>query len=129
MRYYLDAVIIIYAVENTQPFAPAVDAKLSVSDLTLVTSELSRLECRVKPLRDGNTKLLQDFDKFFINTINELVPLTRDVIDCATELRARYNLKTPDTLHLGAALVSNCDVFLTNDQRLSRCQEIMVETI
>jgi uncharacterized protein len=129
MRCYLDAVIIIYAVENTQPFATAVDAKLTMDGLTLVTSELTRLECRVKPLRDGQPRLLREFDKFFVNTINELIPLTHDVIDRATQLRACYNFKTPDALHLGAALVSNCDAFLTNDQRLSRCEEILIETI
>lgn len=129
MRYYLDSVIVIYVVEDTQPFAAVVDAKLFVSNLILIASELTRLECRVKPLRDGNTTLLWEFDKYLGNTINEVVPLTRDVIERATEIRAKYNFKTPDALHLGAALVSNCDVFLTNDQRLSRCQEIMVETI
>lgn len=129
MRYYLDSAPIIYLVEQVQPFATAVRVKLAFSGLVLVTSDLARLECRVQPIQNGNQILLQEFDDYFANTIAELLPLTKDVIDRAMELRARYNFKTPDALHLGAALVSNCDVFLTNDQRLSRCQEIMVETI
>ena len=97
--------------------------------LVLVTSELARLECRVKPLREGNTTLLQDFDDYFVNTIAEVVPLTRDVVDRATEIRAQFNFKTPDALHLAAAVLANYDVFLTNDHRLSRFTGITVEVI
>ncbi len=61
--------------------------------------------------------------------IVEMIPLTRDVIDRATEIRAQYNFKTPDSLHLAAAVISNCDVFLTNDQRLNRFAGIAIETI
>src|SRR2546427_6757780 len=129
MRYYLDAAPIIYVIEGTQPFATTVEAKLSVGGLTLVTSELTRLECRVLPLRNGNTKLLQDFDDYFANSIAEIVPLTRDVIDHATEIRAQYGFKTPDSLHLAAAVITNCDVFLTNDHRLNRFTGITIETV
>ena len=129
MRYYLDSAPIIYDIEDTPPFAAAVDVKLSVAGLTLITSEMARLECRVKPLRDGNSILLQDFDDYFTNTIAEIVPLTRDVVDRATEIRAQFNFKTPDALHLAAAIIANCDVFLTNDHRLSRFTGITIEVI
>lgn len=129
MRYYLDSAPIIYDIEDTPPFAAAVDAKLSVPGLTLITSEMARLECRVKPLRDGNSILLQDFDDYFTNTIAEIVPLTRDVVDRATKIRAQFNFKTPDALHLAAAIIANCDVFLTNDHRLRRFTSITIEVI
>ena len=44
-------------------------------------------------------------------------------------IRAQYNFKTPDSLHLAAAVISNCDVFLTNDHRLNRFTGISIETI
>jgi predicted nucleic acid-binding protein len=129
MRYYLDSAPIIYDIEDTPPFAAAVDAKLSVAGLTLITSEMARLECRVKPLPDGNSILLQDFDDYFTNSIAEIVPLTRDVVDRATEIRAQFNFKTPDALHLAATVIAKCEVFLTNDYRLSRFKGITVEVI
>ena len=129
MRYYLDAAPIIYLIEQSQPFATAVRSKLAVQGIIPITSELARLECRVKPMRDGNQALLQDFDDYFANTIAEIFPLTRDVVDLATEIRAQYNFKTPDALYLAAAVISNCDVFLTNDQRLNRFTGISIETI
>ena len=129
MRYYLDAAPIIYLVEQRQPFATAVRSKLATPGAVPVTSELARLECRVKPMREGNQALLQDFDDYFANSIAEMVSLIRDVIDRATEIRAQYNFKTPDSLHLAAAVISNCDVFLTNDKRLNRFTGITIETV
>jgi len=61
-----------------------VRGKLSAQGLTLITSELTRLECRVKPLRNADAALLQDFDDYFAYSIAEIIPLTRDVIDRAT---------------------------------------------
>jgi uncharacterized protein len=129
MRYYLDAAPIIYLVEQIRPFASAVRSKLARPGLVLVTSELARLECRVLPLRNSDFVLLQDFDDYFAKAIAEIIPLTRDVIDRATEIRAQFNFRTPDTLHLAAAVIANCDVFLTNDHRLSRFTNINIEVI
>jgi uncharacterized protein len=96
--------------------------------LVLITSELTRLERRVKPLRDGDAALLQGFDDYFANSA-EVAPLSRDVIDRATEIRAQFNFKTPDSIQLAAAIVANSSVFLTNDHRLSRFTAIAIEVI
>lgn len=73
--------------------------------------------------------MLADFDSFFADTVAVVVALTREVVDRATELRAAYNVKTPNALHLAAALVSRCETFLPNDNRLSRVPDITVEVV
>jgi predicted nucleic acid-binding protein len=73
--------------------------------------------------------LLADFDAFFADTISDTIGITRDVVDRATELRAYHNVRTPDALHLAAAILSNCEVFLTNDHRLDRVPGIKVEVV
>jgi predicted nucleic acid-binding protein len=90
---------------------------------------LSRLETRVKPLRENNQDGLQQFEDFFNSKIILEIGISREAIDKATELRAKYNFKTPDSIHLAAAITSNCDVFFTNDHRLDRCTEIKVEVL
>jgi predicted nucleic acid-binding protein len=129
MRCYLDSAPIIYLVEQVQPYATAVRGKLSAQGLTIITCELTRLECRVKPLRNGDAALLQDFDDYFANSIAEIIQLSRDVIDRATEIRAQFNFKTPDSIHLAAAIISNSNVFLTNDHRLNKFTGIIIEVI
>jgi predicted nucleic acid-binding protein len=128
VRVYVDAAPVIYAVEQVPAYAAAVDARLAAPGVVPVTSELTRLECRVKPLRDGDAELLADFDAFFADAV-VVVALTREVIDRATELRARYGVRTPDAIHLAAAVASGCDVFLTNDHRLAGVPGIAVEVV
>ncbi len=129
MRIYLDAAAVIYAVEGIAPYAARVDARIGAPDVVQVVSDLTRLECRVQPIRDGNTKLLRAFDNYFTHVAGEIVLLSRDVVDRATIIRARYGFKTPDALHLAAAVISTCDIFLTNDRRLARFAELPIESL
>lgn len=129
MRVYLDSAPIIYLVESIAPYAASLELRLSAPGTQQVCSDLTRLECRVKPIRDGKPTLLAAFDRYLAEIITEIVPLSHSVIDCATELRAQYGFRTPDALHLAAAIISDCDVFLTNDRQLCRCSEILVEYI
>ena len=129
MRIYLDSAPIIYAVEQVVPYASIIDTRLSTPNVVCVTSDLARMECRIKPLQIKNVELLKDYDYYFEMAMAEIVVLSTQVIDCATNIRARYGFKTPDSIHLSAAIVSKCDVFLTNDYRLNRFTEIAIEII
>jgi hypothetical protein len=90
---YLDAAPVIYTVEQVAPYASAVDAHLSGPGVVHVASDLTRLECRVRPFRDGNLALLHDFDDYFAGTVAELVALSRAVLDRATEIRVYHGFK------------------------------------
>jgi hypothetical protein len=81
VRVYLDSAVVIYDVEQVDPYSELLDSRLSAGDLVIVTSDLTRLECRVKPLRDGNTSLLEDFDDYFTGIVEVMVPLSRKVVD------------------------------------------------
>lgn len=129
MRVYLDAAPAIYTVEQVPLYAAAVDARLSAHGVVRVASELTRMKCRVKTRREGNADLLKDFDDYFEGAVAEIVALSREVIDRATEIWAQHEFKTPDAIHLAAAVASGCDVFLTNDHRLDRFTDITIEVI
>lgn len=77
-------------------------------------------------MRDGNSTLLDEFDRFFNESVSDVLALSREVVDRATEIRARYAFKTPDAIHLAAAALSSCEMFLTNDLRLDRFTELPV---
>jgi predicted nucleic acid-binding protein len=132
-RLYLDTCCIIYLIETSSPLHGTVAQRLLTHRADpraeLVTSRLSRLECRVKPLRDADTKLLLDYEAFFSARRLFIVELSAAVIEQATDLRARYGFKTPDSLHLATAIVAQADVFLTGDAALSKCSEVNVEVV
>ncbi|MCS6949918.1 MAG: PIN domain-containing protein [bacterium] len=127
-RIYLDSAPVIYLVEQVSPFYTRLQSLLDGSDL-LVLSDLTRLECRVLPMRRGDTQLLADYDSFFTTRVSEVVPLEAAVIDRATEIRAYYSFGVADSIHLAAAMAARCDLFLTNDVRLAGFEGIQVVTV
>jgi predicted nucleic acid-binding protein len=129
VRLYLDAAPVIYLVEHINPYRAMVQTSLARPGVELVATELTRLECRVGAVRRANIMLLREFDEFFDVQVDELVPISHDVMDQATDLRAQQGFATPDAIQVAAALVASCDVFLTNDRRLSRAVGITMEII
>ena len=128
LRVCLDSCIVIYLFQAPAATRDVVRRAL-VGDSKAPTpyvSALTRLECRVWPLRQMATDLLAAFDHFFGSRGLRVVRFTRAVFDLATELRAEYGIKTPDALHLAAALKGSCDEFWANDRRLPRALEARV---
>ena len=132
-RVYLDANSIIYLVEAVDPFHAAVSAKLlshrTNSNSRIITSRLSRLECRIQPLRNADTPLLAKYTDFFSMERLIMSEITAGVIERATDVRVRYNFKTPDAIHLATAIEEQADLFLTGDKALARCDEVNVEVL
>lgn len=132
MIIYLNANFVIYFIELNPVWGAKVSARVA-SSLSkgdqLAISDLTRLECRVGPLLSGNMFLLNKFTTFFLSPDVRVLPLTAGVCDRAAELRAKYRFKTPDALHLAAAVEHGCDRFLTNDVKLTNCTEITVEIL
>ena len=127
MRIYLDSSPVIYYVEGILAYWDKIVSILEPDNVRRVASDVTRLECRMKPIRESNETLIDEFDLFFEGA--EIVPLTTDVVDLATLYQAHHRYTTPDALHLAAAVVADCDIFLTNDRRLSSFPEMTVELI
>ena len=81
-------------------------------------SPLVTLECLVKPLRLGDHAL----EKRYEAALREFVqsPLPEPVFVSAARLRARFNPKTPDAIHLACAQAHECEQLWTNDNRLAQ---------
>ena len=66
---YLDAAAVIYLIEGSSSIRAQVHAHIEQAEKApagrLLASRLSRLECRVKPLRTGDTAMLATYDAFF----------------------------------------------------------------
>jgi len=128
----VDANVVIRLVEGDAVTRAPLESRLAASlgvPNSLVTSRLSRLECRSKPLRSGDVATLAQFDLFFAGVELLVFEVSPDVIERATELRAKYGLKTPDALHYATALEAGASVYLTGDRTLSRCTELTVELL
>jgi len=126
---YLDACCFIYLTEGAVVWRAAVESRPKALPGTsgLVTSRISRLECRSMPLRDRNAALLALYDAAFAMT--RIVDVSAAIIEQATEIRARYGFRSPDAIHLATAIDDGASVFLTGDAALGRCSEIAVDVL
>jgi predicted nucleic acid-binding protein len=70
----------------------------------------------VKPLRVGNQALVDAYNAVLAQ--QKWLPIGHDVFARALALRVQHGLKTPDSLHLAAALHHGCTELWTNDDRM-----------
>ena len=129
---YLDSNVVIRLVEGDALARAPVVARLASSlgvAGSLTTSRLTRLECRSNLLRAGDTATLAQFDVFFSGVEISMIDVTASVVELATKIRAKYNLKTPDALHYASAMEAGASVFLTGDRVFARCSDVALEIL
>lgn len=116
---YLDTCIVIYLIEKHPVYSAMIEPLVTGLDTaSLFYSPLTMMECMVMPLRTKDQSLKELYEDFF--AAQTVLQLTDAVFQKAAQLRADFPvLKTPDALHLSAALHHNCDEFWTNDARLN----------
>jgi len=118
----LDTPPFIYFIEEHPKYLSIVQpvfAAIANSKLRGVTSALTLLETLVQPYRVGNAPLAEQYEAFLTRSHGlRCEEITSAVLRAAAQLRAAYNIKTPDAIHLATALVANCSVYLTNDRDL-----------
>jgi predicted nucleic acid-binding protein len=141
--YYLDTVIVIYAVEGSPANQQRALDRLTVLEQAghrFAISELTQSECLVPVFRPGGEQRLSDFLRFFHGPNLRTLSLSSAVYTRASVIRGRhiYPATPPaqprryglaDALHLAVAVESGCDVFLTNDDQLAAFPDITVEML
>lgn len=128
-RIYLDACIIIYLVEKHLICSNRIETFMNaLLSAEVCYSTLARLECLVMPFRTKDLQLQKFYEAFF--NAQKILVMPSEVFDEAAKLRADFpNLKTPDALHLAAAVYHNCDEFWTNRNRLDKVAPHLVKNI
>lgn len=126
MAAYLDSCVVMYLIEMDEPWHSRVRALLlpATGPLPHVAySDLTRMECRVGPLRRRDADALSEYDQFFATPGLRRIAIATSAFDLATDLRARHRIGVADALHIAAAVVAGCEEFWTNDLRLLKAAE------
>ena len=133
LRTYLDANATIYFVERIEPYFQDIKKRVLDSNgaplITCTISELLLMEVRVLPLRNGDQPLLSRYDRYFETFASQSIAFDKSVFELATQLRVKHRVKTPDALHLAAAIYAGCDQFWTNDGKLATAAEGHIEVV
>lgn len=129
-RLYLETAPLIYYVEENPTYVAKMDAIIeAIQDkpIEAISSVITLTEVLTHPFKLGDTRLEQEYRDILLNSEEfRLLPVTSRIAEAAADLRARYNLRTPDALHVATGIDVGCDVFLTNDRGIKPVTEIVV---
>jgi predicted nucleic acid-binding protein len=95
-----------------------------------VTTVVTLAEILIKPIQIENIEAIEDY-KIVLNNFPGLTILDIDQKICilAAQLRSKYKIKLPDAFQIGGALIKPATLFITNDKKLKKIDEIKVITL
>ncbi len=129
-RLYTETAPLIYYVEENPTYVAKMNAIIEAIEdrpIEAVSSVITLTEVLTYPLKLGNTRLEREYRDILLHSGGfRLLTITARIAESAAALRARYNLRTPDALHVAAGIDARCDAFLTNDTGIKRVTEIAV---
>jgi len=124
----LDSNVLIYFLEGSltyQKLTKKIFESIESGKNLGICSTLSLLEILVQPYRDNNEELVNQFYGM-LTTYPHLtwIDMSLEIADLGAQLRARYNLKTPDSILLATAIHSEASGFIGNDSKFKKVTEL-----
>jgi predicted nucleic acid-binding protein len=121
-RVFWDTNLFIYLLEDVGPQSDRVaqvrERMLERGD-ELCTSTLTLGEVLVKPAEQGNEGLRQRYEDVLAQTAR-LIAFDRETARRYAQIRRTRSIRPPDAIQLACAAQVGVDLFITNDDRLSR---------
>jgi predicted nucleic acid-binding protein len=121
-RVFWDTNLFIYLLEGTGSQSDQVvrlRERMLERDDELCTSTLTLGEVLVKPVEQGDTALRQRYEDVLSRT-TRLIAFDRDAARRYAAIRLIRGIRPPDAIQLACAAQAGVDLFVTNDDRLSR---------
>lgn len=122
-RVFFDTNLFIYLLEDEGERGARVSGlieRISERRDELLTSTLTLAEVLVKPLSVGDVAWAERYEKLMTVPGVSLLPFDRSCARIYAQLRQDRTVKPPDAIQLSCAAGARCDLFITNDERLSR---------
>ena len=122
-KIFLDTNILVYFFEDSGPRgtrAQQIVSALSARGDLLILSTLSLGELLVKPLQSQDHALADSYRRFVHSPEVRLLSFDERASELFARIRQDRGVKPPDAIHLASAGTEGCDLFITNDDRLSR---------
>jgi predicted nucleic acid-binding protein len=122
-RIFFDTNLFIYLLEDAtgrgKRVADIIEQMPERAD-DFLTSTLTLGEVLVKPLSVGDQKLADLYEQALHSPGVELLAFDSRCARSYASLRHDRTIRAPDAIQLSCAAAAGCDLFITNDDRLSR---------
>ena len=129
----VDTVIFIYLLEDRGARAERAERLLKdveQGEAEAVFSSIGVVEILTGPKRLGREDLVARYKEYLAHFPHlTIAGINERIVDFASDLRARYRIRTPDAIHIATALDFGAEKFFTNDKGLRKIKEISVEII
>ena len=122
-RIYWDTMLFVYLIESQPEFGPQVNTikdKMKARGDTLLTSTFTVGELLTGFHKRDAATLAAAVRKALQPPWVELLPLTAEVAERYAQISAVHNVSPADAIHLASAATASVNLFLTNDQRLTK---------
>jgi predicted nucleic acid-binding protein len=122
-RVFFDTNLFIYWLEDRGEFARKVHAlasRMREREDELITSTLTIGEVLVKPVKTNDTVLIAQYEKLLGDPAITVVPFDKACGRKYAQIRQDKGIKPPDAIQLACAAQANCNLFLTNDDQLTK---------
>lgn len=122
-KVFFDTNLFIYLLEDKGERGAKVNAlvqRLSERHDELLTSTLTLGEVLVKPLAANDEAWVGRYESLLNTPGVSLLPFDKSCARIYAKLREDRSVKAPDAVQLSCAANARCDLFITNDDRLSR---------
>ena len=120
---FWDTNLFIYLLEQNSAFGEAVRQlrlRMLARGDDLATSALTAGEVLVGPLRHGNDAIYKQYCSVFSQPEIRVVAFDLDAAAHYAHIRQDRSIDPPDAIQLACAAAAKVDLFITNDDRLSR---------
>jgi predicted nucleic acid-binding protein len=122
-KIFWDTNLFIYLFENHAVFGDRVvkirQAMLHRQD-SLLTSALTVGEILVKPIQSKRQDLVSRYQDFFQRPGISVIPFDIEAATSFAAIRQDKRIRPPDAIQMACAAAANTDLFITNDDRLSK---------
>ena len=124
-RIFLDTNLFVYLLEdNGQRGKRATEIfnEVSLRGDEVLTSALTLGELLVKPIEANDLALADRYRKAFRGPTVRLISFDEVGAEKYARNRKDRGIKAPDAIQLATAAAAGCDLFITNDDRLTRAR-------
>lgn len=135
-KIFIDTAPFIYFIEKNQN-NPQYFEKMKTffdfcfnNDIEIITSTITIEEYMVYPYKLNQLQYINSFENL-LNVLNtQILDINKSIAQKAAQIRAKYtSFRAMDALQLATAIISNSDLFLTNDKQITQYSELKCMTV
>ena len=122
-KIFLDTNVFVYLFEDQGPRgtrATEIFNEISLRGDEVLTSALTLGELLVKPIEANDHALADRYRKAFRGPTVKLISFDEAGAESYARIRKDRGIKAPDAIQLATAAAAGCDLFIANDDRLTR---------